>query len=320
MAFDENNGAETGAAPMGSAADLLGGGEGGATAGGGDGGAVDGGNGDTGSGTTLDGVDPDWYAQLSADAGEEDASLRDWVKAVGVKDLNGLAKIARDNQRAVRDSGRIKVPGEGASPEDIASFHKAIGVPEDPKGYEIKAPVGDDGEPIALNTGLLDRLSESAHKAGMPKQAFEAVVSDFIQLQLDEAAAINTQGQKDAEAVVKGWGADATEKLAAVDRAAAALNLTRDDLVGLRNAWGAEKTLTVMARLGGGLTEDTMLTDTGRQRFGVTGAQAQAEMDRLKTDRAFMDRVMVPGSAEYVRWNRLQDAAAEWKLRQAQGG
>lgn len=313
MAFEENN--DGGAA--GSAADILGGG---APAGDGGDGAGEAGAGDNAGGQQqLDGVDPDWYQSLSADAGESDASNRDWVKALGVKDLDGLAKIARDNQKAVRDSGRIKVPGEGATPEEIAGFHKAIGVPDSPEGYEFTPPVGDDGEPLPLDMGLLNPLAKSAHERGLPKAAFEGLVSDFIQLQLDQAAAIDSTAQAEAQRVVKSWGADADEKLAAVNRAASALGITSEEMIALRNAWGSDKALNRLARLGAGLGEDVMLVGE-RQRFGVSAAEAQAELDRMKADKDLAAKAMVPGTPENIRWKRLQDAVAANAQRQAQGG
>lgn len=33
--------------------------------------------------------------------------------------------------------GYVKVPGEDAKPEEIAAFHRALGVPDDPAGYEM---------------------------------------------------------------------------------------------------------------------------------------------------------------------------------------
>ena len=57
--------------------------------------------------------------------------------------------------------------GEGAAAEEIAAFHKAIGVPDDPKGYTIAPPKDDAGNEVPLNTPLLDRLTAAAHKAGL---------------------------------------------------------------------------------------------------------------------------------------------------------
>lgn len=265
----------------------------------------------------VDGAaDPDWWGTLSAEGGDGDnPSNRDWIKANGVKDLDGLTKIARDNQRALRESGRIKIPGEGASAEEVAAFNKAIGVPDDVKGYVITAPKDADGNDLELDTALIDRMAESALKRGAPKAMFEGIVSDFIQAQLDDAAAADAQQRADAAAIVKSWGATSKEKLAAVDRAAAALGFTSADMVAIRNALGSEKALNTFVKLGEGMAEDVLISG-GRGKFGVSGAEAVAEIEKLKGDKEFQAKLMAGDSASVARWDRLNEASAAYQQAQ----
>jgi hypothetical protein len=314
MAID-GEGAGGGAA-TGSAADLTGAGadggagEGSSGAAGGDGGAEGDGQQMTG------GADPDWYGQLPVEAEEGGTSLRDWVKAAGVKDVSGLAKIARDNLQAVRSSGRVAVPGEGAKPEEVRAYHTAIGVPETAEGYAIVAPEGPDGKPLPLDTELIGQLAASALKGGTPKAAFEGLVGDFIKIQLDQAAAAEAKQKSDAAAVVKSWGADADAKLSAVTSAAKVLGLSSSELLAMRASLGAEKTLNMLARIGGGMSED-VLVGGGKNSFGISAAQAKIEMQEVKADKAFMAKIHIKGSPERARWNRLQDAIGEEADRQA---
>jgi hypothetical protein len=303
MADDEN-----GAAAAGTAADLLGG-----TPPAGDPPAGDPPAGDPPAGDPPadGGVDPDWYGNLSADADGDKPSLRDWVKATGVKDLDALAKVARDNQAALRESGRIKIPGEGAKPEELAEFRKAIGVPEKAEEYTVAAPKDEAGNDIPLNDELIGRMAESALKHGAPKGVFEGIVSDFIQAQMDEAATADAEQQKIANDTVKAWGADKDAKLAAIDSAARALGLDRNKLVSLRNALGADFALNMMAKLGEGMAEDVMITG-GKGRFGVSGAEAKQEIERLKTDPDFQKKLMSGDAAASARWNRLNEAEAAY--------
>lgn len=304
----DNDGADDGAGAGGGAADLLGAAV--VDQGGGynQGDAEQGGAADN---SEQGGQDPDWFANVSAEVGEgEKTSLRDYLKASGIKDINSLAKRARDNQAALRDSGRIKIPGEGASAEEIKAYRTALGVPENAAGYEFKAPVGEDGQPIELNDGTLSRIAEFAHKHGLPKGPMEALVSDYVQGELDDLATAQREQDAAAAAWLKAQGGDANGKIAAIDRAATALGLTPQDLQGLRSAWGAEKALSVMSKLGEGMAEDVMITG-GRGKFGVSGAEAQAEIDRLAKDPEFLKKLGDPGSAESARWRRLNDAAGE---------
>jgi|GEM_PF-2503486 len=56
-----------------------------------------------------------------------------------------LGKVLKDNMAAARakqatTEGMVKVPAADAKPEDWAAYHKAIGVPEKPEEYGLKAP------------------------------------------------------------------------------------------------------------------------------------------------------------------------------------
>ncbi|SFR86533.1 hypothetical protein [Sphingomonas jatrophae] len=296
MAFDGGDGGEGGDLDA-----LLGG------AAAGDGGAGGGAGGGGDGGASGDGGRPaaDWLQSFSADPGDENApSHRDWLASKGFKSLDDVARSYRETEKALRGSGRISVPGEGAKPEEIATFREAIGVPKEATAYEIKAPDG-----VKLNEPLNDALRASALKHGVPKGAFEGLVGDYIQAQLDETAAETQRQDGLAAAKLKEWGAGRDEKLAQVEAASRALGFTKADLGGLRNALGADRALDLLAKLGNGMAEDTLING-GKGRFGITSTEARAEMDRLKTDPEFQKKVMVKGSPERIRWDRLNEAAA----------
>lgn len=304
-------------ADFGGAADLIGGAATTEATGGAGGGTGDGtsttGDGETGQTGGGDGTaPPDWFANVSDKLGDGDtASNRDWLSSLGIKDLDGLVKVARDNQRAVRESGRIKVPGEGAQAEEVTAFHRAIGVPEDAKGYEVKGPEG-----VQLNDAVLGQLAEAGVKHGIPKAAFEGIVSDFIQIQMADADAETKRQDGLAAEWVKSHGGQADAQIAHVNSAVRALELTKADMAGLRNGMGADRALAMLAKLGAGMAEDVMITG-GSNRFGVSGAEAKAEMDKLRSDTAFMEKAMKDGTPERQRWDRLNRQAAEYQASKA---
>jgi hypothetical protein len=299
---------------VGGADELLGGGSGGdAGAGGGDGGSAPGGDDGAGGGNEGEGAStPDWFEKVSGTAGEgETSSNRDWLAAKGVKDIDGLVKITRDTERALREGGRIKVPAEGAKPEEISAYHKAIGVPEAVDGYEVKGPEG-----VQLNESLIAGLRESALKHGAPKGAFEGLVGDFIKLQMDEAAAETKRQDELAAGWLKDQGGKKDEQIAHINTAARALGFTKADMTGLRAGLGADRALGLLAKLGAGMAED-VLTTGGSNRFGISGSEAQAELDRLKSDTAFQEKNK-PGTPERARWDRLNKQAAEYQASQGE--
>ena len=296
------------AAPAGGAVDLLGGAAPAAAAAApaGDAGAAPGGEGG-GSGVPGAGGDPDWYGSLSSNADGDSASNLDWIKAKGFKDIDGMAKSLRFAEKAIHDSGRIKLPGEGAPADEVAAYHRAIGVPDAPTGYEFAAPTGANGEPMPLNTAMLERIAAVGHKLGIPKAALEGVAQEVMAAELDDVAAHDRVQQAAADAWVKAQGQEAAAKIAAIDKAAGILGLSRDDMVGLRNVLGSDKALTLMARLGDGLAEGGIIDPGGRQRFTVSAAEAKSELDRLKADPAWVKKAFVKGTPEAARYDRLND-------------
>ncbi len=316
--------AAEGDAGGGSAADVLLGGDagtGGAAGAGGDGGGAAAGA-DGGAAGGDGAADAAFLAQFSTDPLDGDGpSLQDWVKSVGVKDVAGLAKIARDNQKAVRDGGRIKVPGEGASADEIKAYHAAIGVPETVQGYALD-PINDaEGNAVPLQTELLDRLAAKALDGGMPAAAYKAVVGEFVQAQLEQLAGLEAERKAEAGAWMKEQGDKAPAQSAAVNRGAEVLGLDGTEVAKLRNELGSRRTLDVLAKLGNAVSEDMVAGIGGStQKFLMNGAQAQAEIDRMRGDPATVSKMTIKGSPENAKYERLLKVAGEAANRQAAAG
>jgi hypothetical protein len=310
------------AAGFGGAADLLGGAVAAAGAGGaaasGEGAGAEGGAAGAAAGEGG-AADAEWLAGLSAETEGDKASLRDWAKAAGVKDLNGLAKIARDNQAALRDSGRVKIPGDGASAEEVSAWRSAIGVPETVEGYSLPQLQAEDGTVVPLDKGLIGALLPKALERGVPSALMNGLVEDFVQLQLDAVAKDDADQKSAAQAWVTQQGDQASAKLAAVDAAGRALGLQREEMIALRGALGSGRALDILSKLGEGMAEDVMITG-GQGRFSVTGREAQAEINQMiakgKTDRSYALKVRTAGTPENERWNRLQGQAGAWAAQQ----
>lgn len=310
------------AAGFGGAADLLGGavaaGSSAGAAAGGEGAGAEGGAAGAAAGE-AGAADAEWLAGLSAETEGDKASLRDWAKAAGVKDLNGLAKIARDNQAALRDSGRVKIPGEGASAEEVSAWRTAIGVPETVEGYSLPQLQAEDGTVVPLDKGLIGALLPKALERGVPASIMNGLAEDFVQLQLDAYATEDAKQISDAKAWLSQQGEQAKAKEAAVDQAGRALGLSKDDMIAIRGALGGARAMEILSRLGEGMAEDRMI-DGGSGRFSISGREAQAEIDQMiakgRTDRSYAEKVRMQGTPENERWNRLQGQAAAWAAQQ----
>ena len=330
MALDSGADAGAAAAGGGSAFDVL---TGGAAAAGGEGGAAAGAGSDAGAGAGGDagagagaggdqGGDPAWLADLSADTADGDtASLRDWAKSTGVKDLNQLAKIARDNQRALRESGRVKVPGSDASPEEVAAWRKATGVPDTAEGYAIDPVLDGDGQEIPLDKPLLARLASKAHEIGLGADAFKALVGDYVTGQIEDFAAMEATQRAEGIEWVKAQGEKAPARSAAVNRGADVLGLDGQAVMKVRNALGAKATMDMLARLGEGVGEDVVFNlDGGGQKFLMSADSAQAEINQMRANPEIAAKITVKGTPENAKYERLQNVVGEAANRRAAAG
>jgi hypothetical protein len=294
----------------GSVADLLGGAAPGVDAGAGAGGGADAG---AGAGSAENGgPTPEWYGALSVDVGEgETASNHDYVKAKGFKDLDGLVKAYRHAEKGLHESGRVKVPGEGASEAEIAEYRAAIGVPEKPEDYARPEFKDASGNVVPYNTELTDRIFVRAHELGVPKTVAEQLVAGEIAKQIEEFDANIAQQQQQANAHVQSWGADKDAKLAQVNAALKELDFTRQDVEYLRGMpSGVGKFLDAMAKVGTNFTEDTLIKGD-RQQFGMNPADAKKELDTMKTDPVLSKKITIPGTAERQRYERLLNIVAK---------
>lgn len=117
----------------------------------------------------------------------------------------------------------IKVPGEDATEEDWANFHKELGVPEKADAYDLKVDIENplfDTEPAAQG------FRELAHKNGLtPKQA-QGLFNDYVEMTNGRMAELQEQNQKTTDQVLKElWGDDKDAGFAAAKRGAAHLGI-----------------------------------------------------------------------------------------------
>lgn len=128
----------------------------------------------------------------------EDAGAPNWRDAVAEPDMRKIAErfnTVGDAMKAIsdfrkRESTSIRVPGDDASDDDKAKFHKAMGVPESAEGYEFVMPEN--------------------HEATDGDQAFQTVMADVF---LKEAITINQ-----AKALNVAWNELQTQGQAALNR------------------------------------------------------------------------------------------------------
>jgi hypothetical protein len=114
----------------------------------------------------------------------------DWLESKFWTDkgpnVEALAKSYDVAQRALgRKAQAVLPPTEKSTPEEIAEYRKAIGVPDSPDGYKLKPEQLPEG--VSWDDSVAKRAAELAHKHNIPA----AAMSELMKFDLERAALMN---------------------------------------------------------------------------------------------------------------------------------
>jgi len=77
-----------------------------------------------------------------------------------------ISKHGQELEDAVK--GKVAIPGENGTPEEIAAFNKAMGVPETTEGYKLNIPQDVSDDDKAVFGKISDAIIPAALEAGVP--------------------------------------------------------------------------------------------------------------------------------------------------------
>jgi hypothetical protein len=174
-------GAGSGAGSAGAGAGAGGSGEG-AGAAGGAGGAA-------GAGGAGGGTQERWFDSILKSDPSTEAHVAHLAQFAGPKEFIEASKQAHTKARE-KTEGFIKLPGEGATPEEIAAYRTAIGIPIDHKGYGLDATETFKAAGLEWTPELAEEYSKAAHDLGLPKDKAGKLVEMHLQLRSAEQAAL----------------------------------------------------------------------------------------------------------------------------------
>lgn len=130
-----------------------------------------------------------------------------------IKDIPTLAKNYVESQKYI--GGAIKIPGEGATPEEKAAYREKLGVPAKVEDYGLKVEEGD----TTMDAAFLGRFLETAHINGVSKAQAEGLLRWWG----EEAASVTEQADKGLETAFAElqteWGGAAPRNIALAERA-----------------------------------------------------------------------------------------------------
>ncbi len=215
----------------------------------------------------------------------------------------------------------IRLPKPNAPEADVKAFLGRIGVPAEAKEYDLSGVKFADG--TALDTGFADTMRAALHDARVPKDRAAGVVDRIVKFmeagdtadKAEETAAVNAQ----MTALKTNWGTKydlnlqlaktALERLGAAARLDAAATQAAWDALskvgGIGSAAAMEMLLTVATKMG----EPAFIGGGGLPNQPLSQDAAKAEIDALKKDPQFRQRLLDGGREERRKWDNLHSIA-----------
>ncbi|HET8534951.1 MAG TPA: hypothetical protein VFL74_05315 [Sphingomicrobium sp.] len=257
----------------------------------------------------------DWMKGYSAEApGAGELSNQEWLAKIGAKDPDDLVGRYRQLEKAHRDSGRIKIPGEDAKPEEIKAFREAMGVPEKAEDYEIKLPDGLDSEKYEIDEHFLGPMREVALEHNVPAKAFNAFAEKFMRQQAEDIVAQAQANNTKRDEKVKEWGTDAPARKAEFKRGAEILGLDKSAILRMQSGFGVGETMDLLAKIGNLAGEDFFASGKASERFGVADLEsAQKAVDAMTNDKDTAAKIRAKDPTVLPKYNRLIEAVAHFK-------
>lgn len=221
-----------------------------------------------------------------------ETSWRDSITDEGLKPIAERFNSPTDVVKAVSDlrkqvSTSIRIPGEDAKPEDIAKFHKALGVPDSPSDYKFNIPEGR--EATDADTAFHGKLAEIFHKSGIPAAAAGQLNELWNELTVQAEEAQATADKKLVEetssALQTKWGTDFERNKNLASRAAKYLSgdsfeaLQQLEMKDGRFFLDSPIAMEMLAKAGAEMDED------GFQKMDPEGAASiQSEINTLNQE------------------------------------
>ena len=228
-------------------------------------------------------VVPDWRAGLTGDFAPlaQDPSLatfkgKDWAE-VGP----ALAKSYVETKKLVGAKQTLKIPDEHSTPEEVAAYRKAIGVPDEATGYRITRPE-------AAVSGAWDETAEQTflakmHEIGVPPQVVQEVLNWYGQYLSDQQRGWHREAEATSQQLRTEWGPDFAANVGVANRAIQQYG--GDALVDLfaQNGMGRHPLVVkTFASIGKELMEAGAIPATGTAH--LTSEEAQERVKTLQAD------------------------------------
>lgn len=246
---------------------------------------------------------PAWWEsdafKLSTEkADPEKLSDAEWVANKKFGSFAELVKANRELEAKIGEKGLI-LP---KTPEDPAwsDVYKALGRPDDPKGYDIPLPEGDDG-------AFADQFRPVAHKLGLNGEQVKGLAEWFNGL-ADQSAALNAETAR-AE-LKQEWGAQFDAQLELAMRARNTFKLDAAAVEKIASGYGLAPTMKLLAELGRSVGEGGGLAPGKGDGFKASIETMRARKAEIISSAELRQKLQNGDAALKAEWDAINAAEA----------
>ena len=203
--------------------------------------------------------------------------------------------------------GKVALPTEKSTPEELSAFYNKLGRPESADKYGLTLKNDENGE-------VAKALAPAMFDAGLT-----ATQAAKMQEALDGFSAAQVEGyakEQDSQmkALQKDWGADYEKNTEIARQAARKYGLTQDKLVRLETALGSNELMKLMYSIGSTIADPDLKGATGSSAkpsgAHYTKEEAAAKMEELTKDKEFGKKFMNKDPDAIKLFNELNHAMA----------
>jgi hypothetical protein len=255
-----------------------------------------------------------------ADAGGQDQQapvapewVKDWdpadvgiIEKKGWKDPKDLFKSYRELEK-VLGQDKVVLPKDGADPKEWDGVYNKLGRPDSPDKYV--APKDSDPE-------MFKAIAPELHAAGLNQKQLDKVAEGYNKFAQD-AMAKQTQAWLDDQAAAQSkleseWGNKTPAEIEHSRRALRALGMSIDEAQAYMRG-GSEKFLRLLNMAGHMIADDNSgdIASDSTLGFGLTPNRAAAELQELRNNKEFMQRVHSGEPVAKAKYNRLIGITAD---------
>jgi len=226
----------------------------------------------------------DWLSGLKPET-------KSYVERKGFKSAEDLAFSFQNIEKLVGEREKIlKIPGEGATPQETKAFHERLGKPVSEDKYELEVPAGQSDEFSKwAKTTFFDANVTTEQATALTTKWNEYQAAQTKTMQDDFALKSNQQ----VESLRKEWGAAHDANTQQAKNAVAKLGITEAQLDGIQKTLGYDGVMKMFQSIGAKTGEHNFVNGGPGGGGGVgpmSPAQAREAIKAKRADGDYMKK------------------------------